>query len=341
MKNRTWAEIDLDALTHNFNEIRRVTSPDAKILAVVKADAYGHGAETVAAALYNIVDCFAVALIEEGISLRLSGIDKEILVLIPCQKSDLERAVYYNLTLTVATVADVLGIEKEGKRQNKQVSVHVKINTGMNRQGVDNLNELEKILEKIQSSKHVRLGGGYSHFAEPENKKALIRAQNAFLLANNLVKRYNNKAILHISASGGFLQGAYFDMVRIGILLYGYKPFPCEKISVSPVMKVCAPMLTKRRLKKGESMLYGNCPSGIEQDVSLVRYGYADGLARKNIVGQFNNRCMDLTALTSVKTSNGEAVIMDDAELLAKEYGTISYEILTSVASRAQKIYIR
>ena len=335
------AYIDLRKLKNNALTVRKKLPKNVKFCAVVKADAYGHGAEIVAATLYNIVDCFAVALVEEGISLRLSGINKEILVLIPCQKTDLERAVYYNLTLTVTSISDVLNLEKEAKRQNRKVIVHVKINTGMNRQGVDNLYELEKILDRIQSLKHVGLGGGYSHFAEPENKKSLICVQNAFLLANNLVKRYNNKAILHVSASGGFLQGAYFDMVRIGILLYGYKPFESDKISVSPVMKVCAPILTKRRIKKGESMLYGNCPSSIEQDVSLVRYGYADGLARKNILGQFNNRCMDLTALTSFKRLNGEAVIMDDAESLAKEYGTISYEILTSVASRAQKIYIR
>ena len=158
------------------------------------------------------------------------------------------------------------------------------------------------------------------------------------MLANNLVKGYNNKAICHISASGGFLSGVQADMVRIGILLYGYKPFKSSLIEVKPIMKVYAPVLKTRHLNANDVALYGDLKSEKDRDISLVRYGYADGLDRKNTQEIFNNRCMDVSAVNGL--FSGFYPILEDADMLAKQYGTISYEILTKVALRAQKIYV-
>ena len=333
------AVINLNELKHNALNIKNKLPKKVKFNAVVKADAYGHGAPAVANALYQIVDSFSVALVEEAITLRLSGIEKDILVLIPPMPCDLERAVNYNLILTVASVADVQRIERECQRQNKKLKVHIKYNSGMNRLGVDGLQDLKQILDLISGCKFVCLDGLFSHFANPENKKALIATQNNFLLANNLVKGYNNKVISHISASGGFLRGKYADMVRIGILLYGYKPFESDRVKVNPIMKIYAPVIARRTLDQGQGVLYGDYKVTEQTDIALVRYGYADGLFRKEVLGQVNNRCMDISAVLGCGRGDF-ACVMDDADMLAKKYGTISYEILTKSALRAEKIYL-
>lgn len=333
---RNQAIINLNTLKNNAAVIKSRLDKNVKFCAVVKADGYGHGGAAVANALYKLVDCFAVALVEEGVALRQAGIDKDVLVLIPAFKSDTERAVRYGLTLTVASKSDMARAVRESRKQNKKVKVHVKYNTGMNRQGVDNVLELEDIF-RYAASVGVEIEGLYSHFSNPENEKSRKRAYNKFLLALSAAKSYNNKIIGHISASGGFLKGIQADMVRIGILMYGYKPFECD-FPVKPVMKIVAPVLKTRSLSSCETALYGDKRSFCRREISLVRYGYADGLERKRIKGQFGNRCMDITAV------NGRlkrVVIMKDADVVAKKYGTISYEILTKVGLRAEKIYKR
>lgn len=321
--------------------LKMATGGRIKFCAVVKADAYGHGAPECAAALYDVVDCFAVAITEEGIQLRQSGIDKEILVLTAPFYEDIERAVFYGLTMTVCSKNQYQAISKEAKRQKKRTSVHVKFNTGMNRQGVDSLNSLKEIMDISVGDEYCSVTGIYSHFAKPEDTLSRKNAHDRFLLAIKLVKGYNNKITAHISASGGFLAGEYFDMVRIGILLYGYKPYPSDLISVKPVMSVYAPVLAVRRWEKGETALYGDAPVFKGGEYALVRYGYADGLPRKRVGGQHNNRCMDVTAVETGLTENGWCEVLGDAGSLAEKYGTISYEVLTKAAIRAEKIYIR
>ena len=333
------AVINLKTIVDNAKSVKRLLPENVKFCAVVKADAYGHGAERVANAVYNIVDCFAVATVSEGVKLRLSGIDKEILVLTATDNYDLPRAVNYSLTLTAGSLNDLKRYAREGKKQGVRVKTHIKFDTGMHRQGIDGLNELKTALSYCQNNKYLDLCGLYSHFARPEDERSKKAAVKKFSVAKNLVNGYNN-ITCHISASGGFIKGEYFDMVRIGLLLYGYKPFKTDRIKVKPAMKVYAPVVATRRLKRGEHALYGDKRIQKDTDIALIRYGYADGLFRKEVKGQFNNRCMDLTALTSVKRGKKYAAVMTDAEKTAKAYGTISYEILVKCALRAEKIYI-
>ena len=211
----------------------------------------------------------------------------------------------------------------------------------MNRQGVDSLSDLRQLLELAKRCDHMEICGLYSHLSQPENKTALKSQVNRFLLANNLIKGYNNNAICHISASGGFLQGVYADMVRIGLLMYGYKPFESDYVNVAPAMKVYAPRLRLRSLKGGETALYGDKIVMDDVDLNLIAYGYADGLWRKNVSGQFYDRCMDVTAVTDREEVGLGVPVMIDADKLAKEYGTISYEVLTKCALRAKKVYVR
>ncbi len=311
---------------------------NTKLCAVVKADAYGHGACPVANALYPVCDSFAVALVEEGVALRQGGINKEILVLIPPFIGEIERAISYDLSLTVDNISLLYHIQKICEKLNKKCKIHIKFNSGMNRLGVDNLQDLQKMLDVCAKLKRVKVQGLFSHYACPEDKKCFESATEQFLLANDLVKGYNKNILSHISASGGFLKGANFDMVRIGIMLYGYTPFECD-FSLKPVMKVYSPVVKRRKVVEGQSYLYGNNRLETTQNASIIRYGYADGLPRKEILGQLNNRCMDLTMVKGFSKKDWRPV-MTDAKILAEEYNTIPYEILTKVGMRAQKTYI-
>jgi len=334
------AEINLTVLKDNALAVKNRLPENTKLCAVVKADAYGHGSVECANAIYKIADCFAVAIIEEGLGLRRGGIEKEILVFTPANEYDIDSAIRYNLTLTVCAEKDLKIIERECEKQKRVAKVHIKYNSGMNRNGVDGLKKLDKLLSFASTCKKVKVTGIYSHYACPEDDEIRSFATKKFLLAINKVKGYNKEVTAHISASGGFLKGQYFDMVRIGILLYGYKPF-ADPISVKPVMKIKAPVIKNIRLKKGESALYGNVISEKDRWISLVRYGYADGMPRTAVEGQFNNRCMDLTAIDKKLPIGTLYRVMDDADFWAKKYHTISYEILCGAAKRADRIYIR
>lgn len=333
------AVIDLKAITDNALAVKELLPSRTKLCAVVKADGYGHGAVKIANALYGICDSFAVALPEEGIELRLGGIDKEILVLARPQGEDIARSVYYGLTLTAARAEDVLLAEREGAKQHSAVRAHIKYNTGMNRLGADTQAELLNLIRLARGSGHVKITGLYSHYAAPEAPALRAAQTERFTRAVEAARAEAGEITAHISASGGFLAGEYFDMVRIGILLYGYSPFETDKIKVRPAMKIYAPVIAERRLKAGESAMYGNFPALRETDIRIIRYGYADGLPRKRAAGQFNNRCMDVTAVISDKNGGKYYPVLTDAAALARSYGTISYEILTKAALRAEKIY--
>lgn len=330
------AVINLTNLKNNALKIRQKLPKNTRFCAVVKADAYGHGAQAVASALYQIVDCYAVALVEEGITLRQSGIDKEILVLIPPFESDIKLAVAYSLTLTVQDVRQLKMLERECQVQNKRISAQIKFNSGMNRLGIDDLDKLEKLLDQASKLQRVKIGGVYSHYACPQNKKLLDSATDKFLLANNLLKGYNKNSTNHVSASGGFLQGVYMDMVRIGIMLYGYTPYPCD-FDLKPIMKVYAPVVKTGSINSGETLLYGDKLQDSDRLISIIRYGYADGLERAQNHTLLNNRCMDLSAVSRCKTPCFP--IMENADVTAGQHGTISYEVLTKCAMRCTKIY--
>ncbi len=334
------AYIDLNILKNNAIKIKKLLPKGVEFNAVVKADAYGHGALEIVNAIYTIADSFSVAIVEEGLALRRCGVKKDVLVLIPPFLQDVENAVFADLIMTVDSINRIKTIERICKKLKKCARVHIKVNTGMNRLGIS-VNELKDALYYISKSRWVKAEGIYSHLSMPEKEKLTKLAVDKFLLAKNIAKSYNSKIKAHISASGGFLKGYYFDMVRIGILIYGYKPFESDKISVKPVMKILAPVITSRFVNKGECLLYGEYKTQKEQYVNLVRVGYADGFERKKHCDICNNRCMDITAYKAEKGKSRYVEILKNAQEEAEKTETISYEILTKSAHRAEKIYIR
>ncbi len=336
---RNLCYIDLVALRENAKKIRKRLPSGVKFNAVVKADGYGHGAEKIASALYDIVDSFSVSIVEEGISLRNSGIDKEILTLIPPRDGELFRAIEYNISLSCDSIYLLKKINTVAKKLGRVAIIHVKYDTGMNRLGIKTLKELERLLVLSTKLKNVKIEGLFSHYSNAEDKKSVKEATDKFLLAIRLVKMYNINAVCHIAASGGFLRGKYFDMVRVGILLYGYKPFSSRIISVKPIMKIYTDVLARFTLGRGENALYGNKRAEKTIELTLVRYGYADGEERRETEETFNNRCMDITAVRG-RVRGKKYLLLKNADDLSKKYKTISYEILVKSAIRAEKIYL-
>lgn len=332
------AFINLSALQNNASAVKNMLPQTTRLCAVVKADGYGHGACKIASALYGIADCFAVALPEEGMELRYAGIDKPVLVLTPVAENEISRAIYYRLTVTASSEREIVELESECERCDGYIDFHIAYNTGMNRYGADGLSELKRMLDRVKICKRVKLCGFFSHYAASENRRAFKRATDEFKKAVRLVKAFDDNVVCHISASGGFINGANFDMVRIGLLLYGYTPFATDKIRVQPIMRVYAPIVKNRTLPRFGRAMYGVKRNLIGGKFYLVRFGYADGLFRKRRGNLLRNRCMDVSAYKGA--AHGSMAIMTDADAIAKENGTISYEVLVKVAARAEKIYI-
>ena len=336
------AVIDLVKLRQNAISIKESLPPGVKFIAVVKADGYGHGAEEVANAIHDVADCFAVALLEEALSLRYAGVKKDILVLVPPFKTDIEKAVENNVTLAVDDYSLIEEIDKVAHFKKKIAKIELIVNTGMNRFGF-NPKTLILLLPKIKMLEHISVRGVFSHFFHAENLISRHKQSKTFSDVEKFVKDYFPLALSHISASGGFIKGEYYDAVRIGILLYGYYPFKAnqKKFSVKPVMSVYSPVIKDGFIKSGEHLLYGKYMAKEDERYSLIRYGYADGLPRKQVENMFNNRCMDVSAIKNQSKSKFFCILSQNADEIAKKYDTISYEVLTSIARRSNRVYIR
>lgn len=321
---KTVSVIDLRAIRANAEKIKSL-SGQSKFFAVVKADAYGHGAEEVARSIEDIADGFCVAIIEEGISLRVAGISKPILVFAPPADSyDTERAKAYNLTVTVNSA--------DTARLCRGLTCHIKVNTGMNRMGCD-LSALPEIIKILDTD---NIDGIYSHLYAPDDKSACVNQLAVFERAARFIKTYKSSVCAHLSASGGILRGGkyLFDGVRAGILLYGYAPNGF-KADVRPAMKVYA-----RRAQVTQFIGGGigyNRADRRYKKLGVYRCGYADGFLRGVPLGE-KTLCMD--SFISEKCDDFLCV-MSNADEYARRCKTISYEVLTRVTQRSEKIYKR
>ncbi len=322
---KTLSVINLRTIRQNALKIRKKLD-GRKFFAVVKADAYGHGAEEVSRAIEDIADCFCVALIEEGVALRVAGITKPVLVLAPpLDKWDADRARFYNLTVTVnsAATARLIG----------DMPCHIKVNTGMNRYGCS-LKDLPSVLSALKCG---NVQGVYSHLYASQDAAASRAQLELFDRAEALVRAKVPHICAHIAASGGFLRGGKYlkDGARCGILIYGYAPSGFGSSGFRPALKVYA-----RRAQFTEFAGGGigyNRATETYGKLSVYRLGYADGFPRTVPLGE-KTLCMD-----AFIKKNGSRLqcVMSDADEFAARYGTISYEVLTSVTHRSEKVYIK
>ncbi len=324
-----------------------------KLCAVVKANAYGHGAEEVVNALNGIADCFAVALIEEGKALQTAACGKEILVFTPpTDEEECYALASAGLTASVGDLRTAKLLSRVCRRYALPLQVHLKINTGMNRYGM-RASCVEGVCRFLSGDPFVKVTGIYSHLCECSYARA-VKQRELFLSAESVCRRYFPKVCAHLSATYGALLGQEFafDMVRVGIGLYGYLPCaPSKKSGVkkAPFLEKGMKVFVKRMVTR--KLLFGGAGYGEElakeknTTLSVYRAGYADGFLRKKENGVFGahknagNACMD-ACIRKDKGKRGEWVaVLTNADETAKKTGTISYEVLCAATRRAEYLY--
>lgn len=329
------AQINLTNLKNNAKAVKDLIGKKVKLCAVVKSNAYGHGLVETSSALYPLVDSYCVSMEREALDLRISGNNKEIILLTPAL-SGVERLISKDITLTVSTKSEIIAVSKACEKLNKKATVHIKLNTGMNRLGASNIFEVSEIIGVAKSS-GITVGGALSHLGDTTNKKYVNNQYESFLRLSEPIVNYDDRVNLHLSSSGGALlhKKYHFSMVRVGIMLYGYTPFITDEIKLSPVMKVYAKNLGVKSLKN-QRFLYGSKRYN-EKAVTLIRMGYADGFSRDYY--DLSPMCMDLSAVKGACLDE-YVPVMTNALELSKKYKTIPYEILCSITKRAQFEYL-
>lgn len=362
----TWAEVKLANIAHNFREIKKRITPGVKIMACVKADAYGHGLVPVAKKLtFCKVDYLSVASIDEGVKLREAGIKTPILVLGLVLKKDIAPLFKYNLTQTVCTDGLALALNNKARSENKPVRVHVKIDTGMGRLGVLHHEALD-FLKRIIRLKYVITEGLFTHLACADVNRSFTRYQISVFegLVNSLDACGIKIPFVHTANSMGVLgyRDSYFNMIRPGLILYGLYPQKGLKIKLKPVLSLKTKVVYVKKVPKGWGISYGHTYV-TDRDTSIVTLpiGYGDGYPRNlsntapviikkkrhNISGRV---CMDQTMVDvgTLKVNLGDEVVLIGsqgkskvtAEELAELSDTIPYEIVCGLGSRVPRIYV-
>lgn len=361
-----WTEIDLGKLRRNLQLIRGDLPKSVRLMAVVKDEAYGHGALDVArVAVEEGAWGFGLSTLEEAMHLREGGITAPLLLLGERQEAELEWCVAHDLTVCVNEPNVVRSLAKIAAKFGKQVPVHVKIHTGMSRYGV-RWDEALPLIEKIVAEKSLSLEGVMTHFSQSdETEKTFANLQFARFneVLHALEHRKVSVKLRHTCNSGGFLDlpHAHLDMVRVGILLYGVFPsLVCRKISgIEPVMSVKAKIAAIQKLKPGEVVGYGmRYTAASERRVAILPIGYGDGFPRVRnegcalIHGQrapiVGGIAMD--ALMVDITDIPQAQMWDEAVLMGRQGGeeitvrdiaklknSVTYDVLTSWRLRLRR----
>lgn len=362
----TWAEVDLGNLRRNFLALRRIIPVRTKILATVKADAYGHGIVAVAKKLVSLgVDYLGVASVDEGIVLRKNGICIPILVLGITLKKDLDPFFSYNLLPTVCSKEIALSLEKLARLKKKIISLHVKIDTGMSRLGV-RVEEAESFFDFLFSLKHLHVEGIFTHFPLADcDKNYTLKQLTVF---NSLLQRLREKNIniplAHAANSMGIIAypQAHLNLVRPGLMLYGLYPKPKISLRLFPVLSLKTRIVFLKKLPPGQGISYGHTYiTKKHTTVAVLPIGYGDGyprnLSNKGEVLIRGRRfkisgtiCMDqmMVDVGDFVVKVGDEVVLIGrqkkeiitAEELARLSGTIPYEIVCGIGNRVPRVYV-
>ncbi len=370
----TIAEIDLASLRYNYGQIRRAIRPDCGILAVVKADAYGHGFEYIAKELEKLgVTAYGVAFLAEGIQLRKSGIDRTILILGGIYPGQEKQCVGFNLSTTVFDISQARALNQAAARLYRKAKIHVKIDTGMGRLGIP-FADVPEFFRELAALLHLDIEGVISHFASADeldqSGRDYTRHQTElFAQAMDIVHDAGfNPRYLHIanSAAALGLELPECNLIRPGITLYGALPSPdfSGVMDLKPVMSLKSRIAMLKWVEPGTSISYARRYTASEKTlVASVPVGYADGyrrsltnraeaLVRGQRVPVIGTVCMDwimmdVTALPEV-TVGDEVILMGcdgkgncvRAEELAAWSDTIPYELFCGISERVPRVYL-
>lgn len=378
-QKRTWAEIYLDNLAHNYKEIKACLPGDCLLLATVKADAYGHGMLPVANELERLgVDYFSVACLDEAKRLRKNTV-KPILILGCTPAEFTEDLIENDITQTVNSVRAAEEFSAQAVKCGSELKVHIAIDTGMSRLGLncrENIDTIDEV-KKVVSLPGIYAEGIFTHFAVSDEKSQDndIFTQLQFERFENLIlqleKKYGIKfPIRHCANSGALINweqtyNGIMNMVRPGIILYGLYPDKEKgRLELQPVMQLKTRIVQLQQLESGATVSYGRTWKSNEQrTIAVLPIGYADGFFRAHsnklkvlvngvhvpIVGRV---CMDMTMVdvsdaNNVKTGDIVTIFGEDngvilpVEDVARSAGTISYEILCALSERVPRVYFR
>ena len=345
------ATIHLGNIRRNAQAFKALSG--VPLCAVVKANAYGHGAEETAFALSGIADCFAVALIEEGLSIRQAACGKRILILTPpLTEEDVYTMAANGFIVSVSNMNTAKRVLAVCKKFRLPICVHLKINTGMNRYGMP-VSETERVCALFKNEPLTQVTGIYSHLYDTAFSTATAQRE-MFLQAVDVCKRYFPEAVAHLGATYGCLLGKdfAFDMVRVGLGLYGYLPQGLsghmletgKSLGLEQAMEISAAVIEGRNATFG-GVGYGEPLQGFPMPLSTLRIGYADGFLRRRENGLVGSRnqprptCMDASVRIGALPQGTWQTVMWDAEEVARQTDTVSYEVLCAATRRAEFIY--
>lgn len=348
------AEISLENIRNNAKAFLDLTG--TKLCAVVKANAYGHGAEAVTAALCGVADSFAVSILEEALAIRVAACGREILVFTPpTDENEVYTLAVNGFTATVDSLKTARLVSRVCAKYGIRIRVHLKVNTGMNRYGM-NVQMLGKTCNFLRNDEFVRVCGIYSHLCECAIARA-EKQRGCFVRMLTVCRRYFPAVNAHLGGTyGALLDEKYrFDGLRVGLGLYGYLPCNANqktgvaqgtisRLALKKSMAIYAKAVSRRSYQYG-GVGYGEEVIFPPKALTVFRVGYADGFLRqpnngmKNYALNASPLCMDACIRHGNVEPNGYAAVMTDAAEAAAVVGTIPYEVLCAATRRAEFIY--
>lgn len=368
---RCYVEILLEAIGHNIREVKKRLPEGVKLLGVVKANAYGHGAVPVASYLENQVDYFATATIEEAVELRENGISAPILILGYVSPSQYGDLVEYDITQTIDSYAQALALEKEAARQNRKAKAHLAVDTGMTRIGFQVTEHDADEAAKIADLPHIELEGMFTHFscADQEDKTyCSMQMEKYDKMTALLAERGVTIPLRHICNSAGIMEfdDHRFEMVRSGIITYGIYPseeVKKERLDLIPALSWKSHVIHVKEVGPGIGVSYGATYVTEEPmtRIATVSAGYADGYPRAlsnqgcvlihgkkaPIIGRIcmDQMMVDVTDIPDVQVEDVVTLVGTDGdetitiEEIANPAARFDYEMLCDISSRVTRVY--
>lgn len=368
---RCYAEISLEAIGHNIREVKKRLPEGVKLLGVVKANAYGHGAVPVASYLENQVDYFATATIEEAVELRENGISAPILILGYVSPSQYGDLVEYDITQTIDSYAQALALEKEAARQNRKAKAHLAVDTGMTRIGFQVTEHDADEAAKIADLPHIELEGMFTHFscADQEDKTyCSMQMEKYDKMTALLAERGVTIPLRHICNSAGIMEfdDHRFEMVRSGIITYGIYPseeVKKQRLDLIPALSWKSHVIHVKEVGPGIGVSYGATyvTEKPMTRIATVSAGYADGYPRAlsnqgcvlihgkkaPIIGRIcmDQMMVDVTDIPDVQVEDVVTLVGTDGdetitiEEIANPAARFDYEMLCDISSRVTRVY--